>query len=76
MNCRQFVPYLQERDHLNNLLGSFIDMKRTGMKKDSDGYGAIDQINPDSIQNRNEREAKKFILRKMRGYQGDKHRMN
>ena len=47
--CRQFVPYVQERDHLNNLLGSFIDMKRTGMRKDWDGYGVIDQITPDQV---------------------------
>jgi len=61
---------VQERDHLNNLLGSFIDKKRSGLRVDHDSYCSIDKITSLEAQKQNTREARSFIARKINGPSG------
>ena len=56
---------------MNNLLGSFVDMRRKGMRADSDSYCSIDKITDDSAKRQNLHQSQRFLLRKLQGKQGD-----
>lgn len=64
------MPYLQERDDLNNLLASFVDVKRKHLVIDND------QMSDETARFRNLSEANKYMVRKSHGLGGIARRSN